>query len=156
MNGKDFTTTLLVDRTAKETYDAINNVRGWWSEEVQGSTDKLGGVFTYHYRDVHRCKRKVTELVPGKTVVWRVLDNYFDFTKDQTEWMGTEIRFDISKKGDKTAIRFTHVGLVPNHECYKVCSNAWSSYISGSLGGLITEGKGHPNPKEGGMGFPII
>ncbi len=148
MRGRDFTTTLVVDRTPKEAFDAINNVRGWWSEEIQGSTDSLGGEFTYHYLDVHRCKMMVMEFVPEKKVVWHVLDNYFSFTKDRNEWKGTTISFDISRKGDMTEVRFTHRGLVPAYECYDVCSDAWSTYISGSLGSLITKGKGYPNRKE--------
>lgn len=148
MTGRNFTTTLMVDRTPKEAFDAINNVRGWWSEEIQGSTDRLGGEFTYHYLDVHRCKMKIMEFVPEKKVVWLVLDNHFNFTKDRNEWKGTTISFDISRKSGMTEVRFTHLGLVPAYECYGVCSTAWSSYISGSLGSLITKGKGYPNRKE--------
>src|SRR3979411_2742875 len=113
MTTPDFTTTLLVDQTPKEAFPAINNVRGWWSEEIEGSTDKLGDEFTYHFADVHRCKMKLTEVITGKKVVWHVLDNYFKFTKDKTEWKDTEITFEISKKGDKTEIHFNHLGLVP-------------------------------------------
>jgi len=47
MNNQSFTTTISVDQTPKEAFDAINNARGWWSEEIEGSTDKLGGEFTY-------------------------------------------------------------------------------------------------------------
>ncbi len=113
MNDQNFTTTFTVDQTPEEAFAAINNVRGWWSGEIEGSTDKLGDEFTYRYEDVHYSKQKVTELIPGKKVVWLVLDGYLNFTEDKTEWKGTEITFEISKKGDKSEIRFTHLGLVP-------------------------------------------
>ncbi len=87
----------------------------------------------------------MTDLIPGKKVTWLVLDNYFNFTKDKSEWKGTRMVFDISKTGSKTKVRFTHVGLVPNYECYDVCSDAWGSYIRGSLRSLIMTGKGQPN-----------
>ncbi len=87
-------------------------------------------------------------LVPGKKVVWRVLDNYFDFTEDKSEWKDTEISFEIARKGDKTEVRFAHLGLVPEYECFDVCSNACGSYINGSLRSLITTGKGKPTPRE--------
>ncbi len=148
MKNQNYTTTFSVDQPPEEVFAAINNVRGWWSEEIEGSTDKVGDEWTYHYEDVHSCKLKVTELVPGKRVVWHILDNYFNYTKDKSEWKGTTISFEISKKGDKTEVRFTHMGLVPEYECYDVCSNAWGSYINGSLPSLITKGKGQPNPKE--------
>ncbi len=149
MTTPDFTTTILVDQTPEEAFNAINNVRGWWSEEIEGNTDKLNDEFTYHYKDVHNCKMKLIEVVPGKRVVWLVLDNYFNFTKDKNEWKGTKISFEISKQGSKTQIRFTHLGLGPEYECFDICSNAWSQYIHESLLGLITTGKGKPNAKEG-------
>ena len=148
MNDQDFTASFSVDQTPEQAFAAINNPRGWWSEEIEGNTNQLGNEFTYHYKDAHRCRIKITELAQGKKVVWRVLDNYFDFTEDKTEWKDTEISFEIAKKGDKTEVRFAHLGLVPEYECFDVCSNAWGSYINGSLRSLIATGKGKPNPKE--------
>src|ERR1035438_7515394 len=145
MNNQNYITTFLVEQTPKEVFAAINNVRGWWSEEIKGDTDKFGTEFTYRYQDVHRCKIKITEFISNKKVVWKILDNYFNFTKDKTEWKGTQITFNISRKGDQTKIRFSHLGLVPEYECYDVCSIAWGTYINGSLKSLITMGKGQPN-----------
>lgn len=146
-NDRDFRITLLVDQTPNEVFDAINDVRGWWSEEIEGRTDELGE-FEYHYQDIHRCTVRITELVPGKTVRWHVVDNYFSFVTDKSEWKDTEIVFEIARKGDKTEVRFSHVGLVPTYECYDVCTDSWSTYIKGSLRNLITEGKGQPNQNE--------
>ena len=145
MNSRNYTIAFTVNQTPQEAFAAINNVRGWWSEEIEGSTDTLGAEFKYHFKDIHRCKLKITELIPGKKVVWHVLDNHFNFTKDKTEWKGTDIAFEISRKGGKTEIRFTHVGLVPEYECYDACSEGWGFYINTSLRDLITTGKGQPN-----------
>jgi hypothetical protein len=148
MTNHNFTTTFSVDQNPEEVFKAINSVRGWWSEEIEGTTDELEAEFTYHYEDVHRCKMKITEFIPGIKVVWFVLDNYFNFTEDKTEWKGTEISFEISIQGNKTEVRFAHLGLIPEYECFEVCSNAWGSYINGSLRSLITTGKGNPNQKD--------
>ncbi len=145
---QNYSTTFTVDQTPAEVFAAINNVRGWWSEEVVGDTDQLGAEWDYHYQDMHRCKLRITEFVPNQKVVWRVLDNYFNFTIDKTEWIGTELTFEITKsseQGDQTEVHFSHLGLVPEYECYEVCSNAWGFYIKGSLRSLITTGKGEPN-----------
>src|SRR6202040_2221649 len=96
----------------------------------------------------HYSKQKVTELVPGKKVVWLIVDCYLDFVDDKTEWNGTKVVFDIARKGDKTEVRFTHQGLNPQHECFTDCSDAWTSYIKGSLRDLIAKGAGKPNAKE--------
>ena len=145
MNVQNFTTTFTVDQTPEKAFAAINNVRGWWSEDIEGSTDKLDDEFTYRHEDVHRCKLRLTEVIPDQKVAWLVLDNYFNFTQDTTEWTGTGIIFEVSAKGNQTEVRFTHLGLVPEYECFDVCSNAWGSYINSSLRSLITTGKGQPN-----------
>jgi hypothetical protein len=145
MNSPDFTTSFTVQQSPEEAFAAINNVRGWWSGEIEGSTDELGAEFTYRYQDLHRSKQQITELVPGSRVAWHVLDGYLGFVNDRTEWTGTDITFDISRNGDLTEVRFTHVGLVPDYECFENCSSAWGFYINSSLRNLITAGKGDPN-----------
>ncbi len=145
MATADFTTTIVVDQTPTEVFNAINNPRGWWSEEIEGSTEKLNDEFTYHYEDVHRSKMKLIEVIPDEKVVWLVMDNYFKFTKDKSEWTGNKIIFEISKKDNQTQLQFTQLGLVPQYECYSICRDAWSNYINNSLRDLITTGKGKPN-----------
>ena len=145
MKTSDFSTAILVNRAPEEAFNAINNVRGWWSEEIEGDTDKVNDEFSYHYEDVHHCRMKLVEVVPDKKVVWHVLDNYFKLTKDKSEWKDTEIIFEISEKDNQTQIHFTHLGLVPEYECYDICKNAWTQYIQTSLFNLITTGKGQPN-----------
>lgn len=146
--AKSYTTTIMVNKNAQTVYNAITNFRAWWSEEIEGETNKLNAEFVYHYKDVHICKLKLVEAVPGKKLVYKVVDNQFNFTKDKTEWIGTKLIFDISTAGNKTKVKFTHQGLVPQYECYKVCNDAWNNYIGNSLYKLITTGKGEPNPKN--------
>jgi hypothetical protein len=140
MHNHDYTTTLTVDQTPEEAYDAINNVRGWWVGEIEGITDVLGAEFTYRYEDIHRSTQKITELIPGRKVVWHVVDAALNFTQDKTEWTGTDIVFEIAQAGDKIEVRFTHVGLVPGFECFDSCSNAWGSIINNGLRDLMTKG----------------
>jgi hypothetical protein len=148
MKTRDFTATILVDQAAGEAFDAIKNLRGWWSEEIEGETGKLNETFFYHYKDVHLCKIRLTESVPGKRLVYLVVKGEFNFTSDREEWTNTRFVFDISNEGGKTKIKFTHEGLIPEHECYDICDEAWTNYIKKSLYDLITTGKGQPNPKD--------
>jgi len=145
MMSPNFSTTILVDQSPKEAFAAINDVRGWWSGEIEGDTDKVGAQFTYRYKDVHRSKQKITELIPGNRVVWHVLESRLSFVKDKDEWAGTDIVFDISQKDGKTEVRFTHVGLVPDYKCYGSCSNAWGTLVSGNLRKRIATGKCQPD-----------
>ena len=145
ISDQSLTATFSVDQTPEEAFAAINDVRGWWSGDIEGDTDRLGAEFTYRNKDVHRSKQRITEFVPGKRVAWQVLDSDLNFVKDRKEWNGTRILFEISKKNDGTEVRFTHVGLAPDHECFDICSNAWGFYIKDSLRRRITTGKGQPN-----------
>jgi hypothetical protein len=156
MSNKNFSTTILVSKTPEEVFNAVNNVRGWWSENIDGRTDKLNSEFIYGYKDVHVSKMRIVEFVPGKRVVWLVLENHFKFTQDKSEWKGNKIIFDISGKGNKTELHFTQEGLVPEYECYNVCHDAWTSYIQGSLKNLIETGKGKPNTNEGGLNAELV
>ncbi|TMV42836.1 SRPBCC domain-containing protein [Paenibacillus mesophilus] len=148
--NQNYNAVFTVDQSPEVVFNAINNVRGWWSQEIEGDTDKLGTVFSYHYKDIHRCKMEITELIRNEKVVWYVQENYFSFTQDKTEWTGTTINFEISRKGDKTEVKFTHIGLVPHFECFNTCTEGWNNYVNGSLRSLITTGIGQPN-----IGDPI-
>ena len=125
MSTQGYTTSFVVNQTPEEAFSAINNVRGWWSGEIEGPTSKLGDEFTYRYKDVHYSKQRIVEVVPGKRIVWLILEAWLSFIEDKNEWNGTKVVFEVSKKGDETEVRFTHEGLVPQHECFDKCSNAW-------------------------------
>lgn len=144
MKAEHYTASFTVDQSPDEVFAAINDVRAWWSGEIEGRTDKPGAVFTYHYQDLHRSTQEITEWVPGRKVVWHILDARISFVRDKTEWVGTDVVFEIAKKGNQTELRFTHVGLVPTIECYGKCAGAWGFFINESLRKLITTGQGEP------------
>ena len=146
MKTSDYSTKLIVEQTPKKTFDAINNVSAWWSEDMAGSNNKLNGSFTVSFGEVF-ISMKVTELIPAKKITWLVTDCNKPWLKDPKEWVNTNVIFDISVKDDKTRVSFAHHGLVTQLECYDVCSNAWTEYIHQSLFSLITKGKGKPTPK---------
>jgi hypothetical protein len=142
MNNQNFTTAILVEQSPVEVFKAVNNPRAWWSEEITGTTDQLHAEWNYQFGDNHRSKMKVIEMIPGKKVVWLVEENYFKNAKDQTEWVGNKITFEISEHGHKTQLLFSQIGLVPANDCYKACDWAWTGFIQKSLQSLITTGKG--------------
>ena len=86
MSNQNYSATISVDQSPKEAFEAIRNVRGWWSEEIEGSTAKVGDEFRYHYQNLHTCTMKLVELVPDKRVAWLVTDNYECFNVCSDAW----------------------------------------------------------------------
>ncbi|TPG35395.1 SRPBCC domain-containing protein [Flavobacterium pectinovorum] len=142
MATSNYSTTILVDNSKEEVFNAINNVRGWWQGEIEGSTEKLNEEFSYSVPGIHFSKQKIVEIIPNERILWGIIDSKLSFVKDQSEWTGTKIVFEISEVNNKTQVRFSHLGLVPEFECYGDCSNAWKKLIEESLFSLITTGKG--------------
>lgn len=151
MTDQSFTSRFEVAADPDAVFAAICNVRGWWSEGAVGRADEIGDCFTHQVRDLHRCDLEVKEMVPGRRIVWHVLDNHFSFTRDATEWTGTHIVFELVPAGSGTEVRFTHVGLVPEYECHEVCVDGWTTYLA-SLRDLIATGRGRPNFGEARTG----
>jgi hypothetical protein len=148
VKDQDYTAAITVDQSPEAALKAIENLQAWWSKDIQGDTANVGDECTHQFKDVHRCTLKLVERVPKKKVVWRVLDNYFSFTKDKSEWKGTSLVFEVSTKGGKTQVHFTHRGLVPAYECFDMCSNAWDGLINDRLKALIETGKSSPDATE--------
>ena len=153
MTDQSYATSFTVDRTPHEAFTAINDVRGWWEENLAGRTHEVNDEFIHWVAGVHFARIRVEELLPGKRVVWRVLDNWMSFIDVQNEWTGTEIRFDIAGTGAGTEVRFTHVGLTPADQCYELCRDAWGMYVTKSLPAFIETGVGRPVLNEDGSDF---
>src|SRR5688572_1690526 len=126
MKKQDYTINLTVDATVQEAFTAINSVAKWWTEDLEGSSQKLNDEFTVRFfDDVHVSRQKLVEVIPGKKVVWLVTDSKLNFIKEKSEWTNTKICFEIVEKDAKTHINFTHFGLVPQVECYEACVKGW-------------------------------
>lgn len=65
--------------------------------------------------------------------------------KDKGEWTNTKIVFEILPKGDKTLLKFTYEGLIPELDCFDRCSQGWDMVIKEWLFNFITEGRVAPH-----------
>lgn len=133
-----------VTQSPQQVFDSIIDVRGWWSNTLEGESRQQGDEFIYRHGDIHYSKHRITESIPGKKIVWLTIGSSINFVDDKTEWNNTTIVFEIIKQHAETMVRFTHIGLTPALACYEACSNGWNYYIE-SLHELITTGTGTPD-----------
>jgi len=143
MNQQNYQCSIAADFKPTEAFEAINQVNEWWVRDIEGSAEKLNDIFTVHFGETF-VTFKVTESIPGKKIVWDVADCYLPWLKDKTEWNGTSVVFEISSLADGTQVTMTHIGLVPEVECYNGCEAGWNKYFKGSLFKLLTEHAGVP------------
>lgn len=146
MKNQDYTTSMTVVASAHEVFASINSISKWWTENVEGSSQNIGDVFTVHFGATF-ITLKVIESIPDKKIVWHVTDCNKHWLQNKKEWNDTQIIWKITTNSKTTQIDFTHVGLIPNLECYGACENAWAGYLQNSLENLILKGKGQPELK---------
>lgn len=153
MSTKEITTqnyhsSITVHNTAKEAFESITRVSEWWATNFEGASQKLNDIFTVHFGKTF-VTFKIIEVVPDKKIVWKVEDCYLDWLKDTKEWMNTKMLWEISTKNNQTQISFTHIGLVPEIECYDNCVKGWDFFVKESLYKLVTQNQGLPDkPKD--------
>jgi len=119
----------------------IDGLAGWWTEDTTGDT-KVEGVIKFRFAGAggEGFDMKVLETKPGELVRWEVVDG-------PEEWIGTEIRFDLSRDGDYTIVLFKHEGWREPVEFMYHCSTKWASFLL-SLKKYVETGKGDPSPND--------
>jgi uncharacterized protein YndB with AHSA1/START domain len=161
-NTENLTATMTVERTPEEVFAAISDVRGWWSENLIGHSAALYDEFVFTddsshpgesaqtRKGIRYARFQVTEVVPGRRIVWHVVDSYLDFIDDRHEWTDTDVIFDLTTDARGTTVHFTHEGLTAGESaCFEACSRGWTFYVTQSLPQLITTGTGQPIQRYG-------
>jgi hypothetical protein len=144
MNNLNYHAGITAKTTVAEAFDKINQVSSWWSQNFEGSAQKPGDAFTVRFGEVWK-NFAVVESVAGKRIEWEVTDCHLPWLADRKEWTNTFLVWEFSAGKDCTQIDFTHVGLIPEMECYDDCKPGWDFYLNESLAKLLNEGRGLPH-----------
>ena len=83
---------------------------------------------------------EVTELIPGQRVKWKCVEG-------GTEWIGTEVIFDLRDEKGITVVFFAQRGWREQVEFMHYCSTKWATYLL-SLKSLCETGTGAPYPND--------
>lgn len=143
----DFSLAIELNVSPEAVFNALTrNVAKWWGgSDLTGSTLRLHDEFSIYHPGAHYSKQEVIELLPDERLAWFVSESELAWLQhNKHEWTGTKMIFTLFTNTGKTALRFTHVGLTPDKECYEACSNSgWGIVISDYLYHFVSEGKPH-------------
>jgi hypothetical protein len=142
IRNKSYSTTIEVIQSPELVFEHVSDVSKWWSKDFEGSSTKFNDEFVICHPGAHYSKQKLIEVIPDKKIVWLVTDSNLNWIKnDKHEWTNTKMVFEITIKGDKTLLHFTHEGLVPEKECYARCEQGWNMVIENRLFNFIANGE---------------
>jgi uncharacterized protein YndB with AHSA1/START domain len=136
-----------IKASTKEVYNVISTINGlahWWTEEVDGE-EQVGGKITFRFlsvsgNEIGKMAMQVLELNPEKFVRWHC-------TEGPTEWIGTDVTFELSQQDDQTIIIFGHRNWREEVEFTAHCSMKWAVFLL-SLREYVEIGKGKPSPHD--------
>lgn len=147
MKQQDYRTTITANLTPNEAFERISRVSDWWTKGVQGDARSIGDKFTVRFGDTF-VNFEVAEVIPSKRAVWLVTDCNLHWIGNKTEWKNTKVVWGLSQENGETRVTMTHLGLVPEIECYRDCQAGWNFYVAESLSKLLSEGKGLPDGRS--------
>lgn len=141
-----YSTAIVLNTTPIKVFSALTNeIMFWWTTLFEGKAKRNGDEFTVRFGDNIFKTMEVLELSEGAKVVWLVKDSLIAIQgiRNQKEWIGTTIIWEIVPDGINTGLKLTHIGLNPRAECYTVCTAGWQQFLNSLKKYLETE-KGNP------------
>ena len=122
----------------------IEGLARWWTEDTRGVSE-VGKTIVFQFRDPNgeikgEFEMKVLKQEPFKKVQWRC-------EKGPSEWVRTEITFDLRQENEFTIVLFGHRNWKETGEFMAHCSTKWAIFLM-SLKELIETGRGKPSPRD--------
>ena len=130
-----------VTSSPDDVYAALVTVDGlasWWTEDTDGDGNP-GGLLRFRF-EPGGFDMKVLDAQAPTLVLWGVVDG-------PEEWIGTQIRFELTQVDGFTIVSFSHVGWQEPVEFMYHCSTKWATFLM-SLKKLVETGKGEPAPND--------
>ncbi len=115
---------VFIKSTPEKIYEAISTQQGiasWWSI-YNNAKAEVGSTYHISFGGGYYKEIKVTELVPGKKVVWQILDAH-------PEWLNTTVLFHINMGINSAELRFNHAGWKEYTDMFAQCNHHWGVYL---------------------------
>ncbi|MDF3064657.1 MAG: Activator of Hsp90 ATPase 1 family protein [Polyangiaceae bacterium] len=122
----------------------VEGVAGWWTRETTGESKPAGSINVVFRTPTGEEKGQMdfalSKLEPNRSVHWR-------FTAGPSEWLGTDVTFDLARSGEYTIVMFGHRGWREPVDFMAHCSMKWATFLL-SLRQLAETGEGKPAPTD--------
>lgn len=118
----------------------IDGLAGWWTEKTSAVGDDVIRFRFDRPQGEDGFDMKVLETRPDELVHWEVVAG-------PEEWIGTHVRFELSRDGDDAVVMFRHEGWKEPVPFMHHCSTKWGTFLM-SLKELVETGKGAPAPRD--------
>ena len=136
-----------IQATSEKVFRALSTIEGlagWWTVNTRG-VSAVGKAITFQFRNptgdtIGEFEMEVVKQEPSKGVQWKCV-------KGPTEWIGTEITFDLKQENEFTIVLFGHRKWKDAVEFTAHCSTKWAMFLM-SLKDLIETGKGKSAPRD--------
>jgi uncharacterized protein YndB with AHSA1/START domain len=113
-------------------YEELTTTEGlsrWWTRDLDGDP-KQGGTPRFFFGAAEPAAvMDVIDTTEPSHVGWRCAEG-------PEEWVGTDLRFDLSRSGDETVVVFTHGDWRQPVEFMHHCSTKWAYFLLGMKAGL--------------------
>jgi uncharacterized protein YndB with AHSA1/START domain len=138
--------TVLIEAPPEDVYAALTTqegVRGWWTLDCDVPT-AVGQTIRIRFGTTYKDLR-IERLEPQREVQWACTAACLDVEQlaRKDEWLGTRIFFRLRGSGKATQLELEHFGLVPQFECFDLCSAGWREFMA-SLKLFAETGMGRP------------
>lgn len=138
--------TLVLAAAGDKVLEALTEkIPQWWTASFGGAASQEGHIFTVRFgEDVYKTMR-IEHISRPTQVVWEVIDSLIAVpgVKNQKEWIGTAIVWDLIPGEKSTDLQLTHLGLHAGFNCYEICIAGWKQFTD-SLKLFVETGEGRP------------
>ena len=118
---------------------SLEGLVGWWASSATGSGSN-GTTFELSFAGLdEKITMRVDTAVAPSTVAWTCLNH-----SGLPDWEGTKLVFELSEQSDdSTLLKFRHIGLVPQLDCFEQCRAGWKHFLA-SLKSYAEHSQGTP------------
>lgn len=150
MTKQSYRKTIDVQAPPSAAFEAVTKgVEHWWTRPDQPLIN-IGDRAKFNFPPgVSYWTFELTGMKPSTWVEWTCVDALHIHEgkpkEIETEWLNTQVLWQISEHEGGSRIELRHDGLTPDLLCYDVCEAGWDLFFLGSLKQYLDTGQGKPH-----------